>query len=59
MDLRYTPQERAFRAEVRGFIDANLPADTRQRMVEGRVPTKAQTVAWQRMLNARGWAVPD
>ena len=59
MDLRFTAEERAFRAEVRDFIDANLPAETRQRMIEGRVPTKAQTVVWQRMLNARGWAVPD
>jgi len=59
MDLRFTPDERAFRDEVRAFIADNLPEETRRRMVEGRVPTKEQTVAWQRVLNGKGWAVPD
>jgi alkylation response protein AidB-like acyl-CoA dehydrogenase len=59
MDLRFTAEERAFRDEVRGFIDANLPAETRARMEEGRVPSKAQSVAWHATLHARGWSVPD
>ena len=29
MDLRLTPEERAFRDEVRAFIRDNLPTDTR------------------------------
>ncbi len=29
MDLRFTPEELAFREEVRTFIRENLPADTR------------------------------
>ncbi|MEY4859026.1 MAG: hypothetical protein RLZZ235_1193, partial [Pseudomonadota bacterium] len=32
MDLRFTDEERAFRQEVRDWIDANLPADTRERL---------------------------
>jgi pimeloyl-CoA dehydrogenase large subunit len=58
MDLRFTPEEIAFRDEVRAFFRANLPEATRRKLVEGRKLTKDDTVAWQRILNAKGWAVP-
>ena len=58
MDLRFTDDERAFRQEVRDWIDANLPADTRERMAAGRTPTKQMQVDWQKKLNAKGWCVP-
>ena len=56
MDLRFTPQEIAFRQEVRAFIRDNLPADIRDKMKLGHGPNKEDTVRWQRILNARGWA---
>jgi alkylation response protein AidB-like acyl-CoA dehydrogenase len=56
MDLRFTPEERAFREEVRTFIRENLPADTRDRMKLGHPPRKEDQVRWQRILNAKGWA---
>jgi len=56
MDLRFTPEERAFREEVRAFIKDNLPADTRERMKLGHPPRKEDTVRWMRILNAKGWA---
>jgi pimeloyl-CoA dehydrogenase large subunit len=58
MELRFTEEEQAFRREVRDWIDANLPAETRERMASGRTPTKEMVVDWQRRLNAKGWAVP-
>ena len=58
MELRFTEEERAFRQEVREFIDRTLPAATRERMESGRTPTKEMVVQWQRTLNAKGWAVP-
>ena len=58
MDLRFTPAEEAFRGEVRAFIRANLDPATHRKMLEGKIPTKAEIVAWQRALNARGWATP-
>ena len=58
MDLRFTPEELAFRDEVRAFIRGNLPDDIRRKMVEGRHLSKDDTVRWQRILNAKGWAVP-
>jgi len=58
MDLRFTPDEIAFRDEVRAFMRAALPAPTRRKMVEARRLEKHDIVTWQRILNARGWAVP-
>jgi len=58
MDLRFTAEEQAFRAEVRAFIDEQLPPATRAHMAAGLPPTKEMVVDWQRRLNARGWAVP-
>ncbi len=59
MDLSFTPQEQAFRGEVRQFIRDNLDPVTHRWMIEGRVPPKDEVVAWQRILNARGWATPS
>ena len=56
MDLRFTPAENAFRAEVRDFIRDNLPADIRGRMRLGYPARKQDIVTWQRILNKKGWA---
>lgn len=58
MDLRFNDEEQAFRQEVRSFIDAQLPAATREHLAAGLGPTREMTVDWQRKLNTRGWAVP-
>ena len=58
MDLRFTPEELAFRDKVRTFMRTALPADIRSKLVEGRRLKKDDLVVWQRILNARGWAVP-
>ena len=59
MELRWTDEERAFRQEVRDFINRELPQETRDRMIRGKSPTKQQLVEWQRKLDARGWAAPE
>src|SRR6201994_2018237 len=56
MDLRFTPEELAFREEVRTFIRENLPADIHAKMKLGHGPSKQDRVTWQRILNKRGWA---
>ena len=56
MDLRFTPEEIAFREEVRTFIRDNLPQDILARMKLGHSPSKEDIVRWQRILNAKGWA---
>jgi pimeloyl-CoA dehydrogenase large subunit len=59
MDLRFTPDEIAFRDEVRDFFKKNLPEETRKKLIEGRKLDKADIVNWQRILNKKGWAVPN
>ena len=57
MDLSFTPEEIAFREEVRTFFKEKLPADIRQKMVEGRHTSKDDLVRWTQILNKQGWAV--
>lgn len=59
MDLSFSPEDNAFRDEVRAFIASELSPETRRRVEEGRALTKADVVNWQRTLNARGWATPS
>jgi pimeloyl-CoA dehydrogenase large subunit len=58
MDLRFTADEIAFRDDVRAFMRTALPAPIRRKMVEARRLEKDDIVTWQRILNAKGWAVP-
>src|ERR1041384_2631486 len=58
MDLRFTPEENAFRQEVRSFIKENLPDHIRKKAAEGIRYVKEDIVTWQRILNKKGWAVP-
>ena len=59
MDLRYTPDELKFRDEIREFFRTALPAPIRRKMELGQRLSKEDTVTWQRILNAKGWAVPS
>ena len=58
MDLSFTPNEVAFRAEMRGFFRSAIPETVRRKVLEGQHPSKAELVESQRILNARGLAVP-
>lgn len=58
MDLRFTPEEVAFRDEVRSFCREQIPAEIRRKVSEGRGLSKEDIVTSQRILNAKGWAVP-
>ncbi len=55
MNLDYTAEEESFRAEVRAFLDAELPADIRAKVRLGRRMHKDDLVRWQKILYARGW----
>jgi len=57
MELEFSAQEIAFRSEVRDFIRENLPDAIRQEMLLGRSLNREHVVAWQRILNTKGWAV--
>jgi len=55
MDLSFSPEETAFRDEVRAFLKDKLPADIAKIVREGRELTKEQMERWHAILNERGW----
>ncbi|MCP3392295.1 pimeloyl-CoA dehydrogenase large subunit [Bradyrhizobium sp. CCGB12] len=57
MDLVFTDEEQAFRAEVRQFLRDNVSPQMRHKMVEGRHVSKEEMVTWWRLLNKKGWNV--
>src|SRR6202035_2498125 len=59
MDLRFTPEELAFRDEVRAFFRTNLPEGIRGKLVANKGLAKDDIVIWQRILNQKGWAVAN
>ncbi len=59
MDLNFTPEEQAFRREVRAFIDASLPPAIRDKVRGGKRLSKDDYLAWHRILYRKGWIAPD
>ena len=55
MDLQFTPQEQAFREEVRAFLQAKLPAALAHKVKSGMILTKKDLEDWHAVLNAQGW----
>ena len=57
MDLRFSPEEEAFRKEVRTWLDQNLPEEWRHRGVGGYREEEDEQVQreWQRRLYEGGW----
>jgi hypothetical protein len=58
VDLGFTPDEEAFRREVRAFYAESLPAAVANRVRLGQTLTKEEQEAWQATLARRGWLVP-
>ncbi|CAM2807698.1 acyl-CoA dehydrogenase family protein [Prescottella defluvii] len=58
MNLALTPEERAFRDEMRTFFRSEVPADIRERVASGATLGRDDVVRTQRILNAAGLAVP-
>ena len=55
MDLSFTQEDEAFRAEVRAFLQDKLPARLSDKVRKGQRLTKADMEEWHAILNARGW----
>ncbi|HEX7761243.1 MAG TPA: acyl-CoA dehydrogenase family protein [Caulobacteraceae bacterium] len=60
MEIKWSEEDQRFRQEVQEFLDAELTADLRR---AGRNLTSVYadydvSMAWQRILHARGWAAP-
>ena len=58
MDLRFTPAENDFRAEVRKVFQTEVPAHVRRKVEMGYHLDKSEWVASHKALHKRGWAAP-
>jgi alkylation response protein AidB-like acyl-CoA dehydrogenase len=55
MDLNFTPEEEAFRTEVRTFLADKLPAKLADKVATGKHLERADMAQWHAILNERGW----
>ena len=55
MDLNFSPEEEAFRAEVRAFLADKLPARLSEKVRSGKHLTRDDMAQWHAILNQRGW----
>ena len=55
MDLNFTPEEEAFRSEVRQFLQEKLPTRMSDKVKSGLRLTREDMLEWHAILNERGW----
>ncbi|MCA3251237.1 MAG: acyl-CoA dehydrogenase family protein [Rubrivivax sp.] len=55
MDLQFTPEEQAFRAEIRQWVAAHLPADISHKVHHALRLTRDDMQRWARILGSKGW----
>ncbi|ONM45664.1 pimeloyl-CoA dehydrogenase large subunit [Halopseudomonas pachastrellae] len=58
MEIHFSPEQLAFRDEVREFLKQELPADIAQKVKLGKHLHKADHERWQKILSKRGWYAP-
>jgi len=59
MDLNYSPEETAFRDEVRTWLGGNLPDDLRDKVLTYKELSKDDLERWHKILAKKGWVAPD
>lgn len=61
MDLQWSDADRAFRDEVRSFLDQKLTPELRRagRLMTSVYADHEASMAWQAILHERGWAAPS
>lgn len=55
MDLQFTPQEQAFRAEVQAFLKEKLSPELAHKVQSGQILSRQDLQGWHDVLNERGW----
>jgi alkylation response protein AidB-like acyl-CoA dehydrogenase len=58
MNLSYTPEETAFRREVREFVAENIPACVKDKRRQD-FTKRQEYLAWHRVLYRKGWISPS
>ena len=60
MDTSFTPEDLAFRDEVRAFIAKEYDEELQGRLASGEPPVYKQAVIdWQKRLHEKGWIAPN
>jgi len=57
MDLNYSPADDAFRADIRAWLDANLPQSLRAKVLDHKRLNRDDYASWHKLLGTRGWSV--
>jgi alkylation response protein AidB-like acyl-CoA dehydrogenase len=55
MDLAFTPEEQAFREEIRSWVKANLPADIAKKVHNALRLSRDDMQRWAKILGKKGW----
>ncbi|MDQ6626983.1 MAG: acyl-CoA dehydrogenase family protein [Pseudomonadota bacterium] len=55
MDLNFTPEEQAFREQIRGWVAANLPPDISQKVRNSIRLSRDEMQRWAKTLGKNGW----
>ena len=55
MDLAFTPEEHAFRGEIRAWVHANLPADISHKVHSALRLSRDDLQRWAKILGSKGW----
>jgi len=55
MDLNFTPEELAFRAEIRAWVAENLPKDISHKVHNALRLSKDDLQRWAKILGKKGW----
>ncbi len=55
MDLAFTPEEQAFRKEIRAWVQANLPADLSHKVHNALRLSREDLQRWAKILGKKGW----
>jgi alkylation response protein AidB-like acyl-CoA dehydrogenase len=59
MDLSYTPEQQAFRQQVRDWIARAMPAEMKRKADAGASFERDETMQWHKILNEKGWIAPN
>lgn len=58
MNFDYTPEEQAFRSQVREFLKNNLPQDISEKLLNMKRLHREDYVRWHKILAKQGWSGP-
>ena len=58
MDIQFTPEDLAFRDEVRSFLENEVTDEIKAAVAGGHI-NKDNIIEWQKILYNKGWVAPN